>query len=930
MVVLGEIGNWLANPEIHFTAIHLKGILPAILATIQILILGTIASHAFLKGEDDKFIKRISAIGLGLGLTGFTVILLAMFGVLYRIPLNLAWLFLVGILLTKAFSQAHGNYNLKSVWTFLKDAFLIWKFERPVISSSSLLIIIPLGGIFLFIFYHALLTPVTHWDATVYHATMAKVMYYNHAFPLIAGHSVGIQMSANYPPLFPGLGAYFYTQIGGVDDFYLRAISPIMALLTILATYKVGKVLAGNTCGKVTALLLSMTPLFILYSIYAINYTMLTFFVITSVLFLLLALTKKNTVYWVMCGVFYGLAMLTSYQALVFFLPSFALVLLYLLIRKGHERKFLIRNTLLLGVSALVIGGIWYLRNTIVLGNPVYPFLYGIFGGKYIDPAVLERTFSGIHWCSVNGFFGKLDPGILERVDFTIFNRSLFPLISVISILGIALVVLQKKRELWMICLAFCLVPLIIISTGVANIFPRYFLFALPGFALICALPIVKVFEKSDQFRRGYLIKAGIIIVMVLTLIFPTSLAAYGGKGYSGEEWKSPLPDYLLMFTHPGEDPYSALEHFYGGSPRAWGWLNERLKEGEKVGTFENKIYYIKDGSPDYFFYLDGWESQDLYHIYDPENMVQYFGDTNVGYILEPDWIRSWAFYNELPLNTFLGSPYFPVVFEAGDVVIYNVGPIYDPITVDSPRPISISGKGWSDVQILNGREAKSVLAGSTYPRLAVAALDLTLVGITYLDKGTDRLSLHLFLPQQNEWIHDYVTITKQDSGEWKTFQFLVPIDSERRFIEFGLHAYNEDFTINRIEAVPFQAVGKVSLASLSSEITNTTNPPTLMVYLPLLKKGGKIMVETDSHSQNIRVELFEGIIQPWELSGWCERHIMVAGSPSLPIYGKENPSLICEIKGGCYTLVIVLWDEYQMSASVDLTVVIAEVEQNE
>ena len=40
------------------------------------------------------------------------------------------------------------------------------------------------------------------------------------------------------------------------------------------------------------------------------------------------------------------------------------------------------RGIALFGALALAIGGAWYVRNLIWVGNPVYPFAYGLFGGR--------------------------------------------------------------------------------------------------------------------------------------------------------------------------------------------------------------------------------------------------------------------------------------------------------------------------------------------------------------------------------------------------------------------------------------------------------------------------------------------------------------------------------------------------------------------
>ena len=60
IVAFQQVVSWLTNPAIYYTPIQVKGIPLAFLATIEILILGTISSHILLANEEDKLIKRIS------------------------------------------------------------------------------------------------------------------------------------------------------------------------------------------------------------------------------------------------------------------------------------------------------------------------------------------------------------------------------------------------------------------------------------------------------------------------------------------------------------------------------------------------------------------------------------------------------------------------------------------------------------------------------------------------------------------------------------------------------------------------------------------------------------------------------------------------------------------------------------------------------
>ena len=94
------------------------------------------------------------------------------------------------------------------------------------------------------------------------------------------------------------------------------------------------------------------------------------------------------------------------------------------------------------------------------------------------------------------------------------------------------------------------------------------------------------------------------------------------------------------------------------------------------------------------------------------------------------------------------------------------------------------------------------------------------------------------------------------------------------------------------------------------------------MVYLPLLADNETVMVQTDSFGKEISVEIFEGVIQPWETTEWWEHHESVARSPSLPTYGQANPSLVWKTtKSGLYTLVIALREGYVQDAKVDLQI---------
>jgi len=943
LVVFKHLWFWLMNPVVYYTPIQVKGVLVASIATIQIIVLGTVASHALLVGKGDKLIKRISSIGLGFGFTGLVTILLAVFGMLYKTPLNAIILLLIIVLVLRGSLRKESKHSLQSVGIFFRDAFSIWIFRKPTSVKSCvhawLPLVFPISLIFFLIYYQALFAPIIHWDATVYHAVTPSIMYLHHGIPLIAGTSHGLEISLNYPPLFYALGAYYYTQVGGVEELYLKAISPTMALLTILAVFRIGKMIGGVTCGKISSLLLSVTPLFILYSMYVTNYMTLVFFITTSILFMLLAFTKNGSEYWMACGVFYGFSLLSNYQAL-FLLPLFLGVLFYLFL-KG---KIDYLSSLKCFMPTLVIAGIWYLRNMILLENPIFPFFYTLLGGKYVDPTMRNIVMESIWECSVLSYFNKYNPSTVECLGTFIFDFQHFPAFSLLTLISIILALCQSPHIRNWVLLIWALLPCLTPLSGVQWIFPRAFLITIPPFALFTALPISEalnllghraLFHKSllatlRRYWKEYLAKFFIGITLLMILLFPGLTIAITGKATYDAPFVEPPSDPLFYIKNLGTIP----KWYHGVDVKVWEFLNSHLRDGERVATFESKLYYIKGGDYDYFFPLDGWRARELYKIRDPMEILQFLEKNNVRYIFDSPWTRG-ALWDLLPLKSFLGSPWFPKIFDPtpttlmGDEggTIYKVGPVPTSLTDSSLTLISINQQGWMSHEIGN-KTYMSIIADkyapllSDAPRIYVATPSLTLVKITYLDEGTGQLSIHLYNPHTRTWIHDYATIMKRDTNKWKTYEFLAPI-CERGFVEFGLHAYYENFTTSKIEAVPLQLPGKVSIYSLEWEITNMTTPPTLMVYLPILGGGEKFTVQTDSYGKNISVEIFEGYIQPREVDKWWERHKMVARAPTLPTFNQEDPVLTWEAKAGIYTLVITSWDEYEPDTKIDFSIAI-------
>lgn len=113
-------------------------------------------------------------------------------------------------------------------------------------------------------------------------------------------------------------------------------------------------------------------------------------FMLIYFVFLLKILIEKKYLNFLPASVFFALAIATKYTSLSFLTASSSVFLLLLLLFEWRQIiKFLktaykntqiyrfISVTLLL---VLVFGGYWYLRNLVITGNPIYPFLFKCWG----------------------------------------------------------------------------------------------------------------------------------------------------------------------------------------------------------------------------------------------------------------------------------------------------------------------------------------------------------------------------------------------------------------------------------------------------------------------------------------------------------------------------------------------------------------------
>ena len=206
-------------------------------------------------------------------------------------------------------------------------------------------------------------------DSTSYHVPYADFFLKNLGIAAIPEHLI-------YP--YHALNIDLLYSVGLLLDrdlSFLQTMHAMFATLTLWGTY----LLCRHVCRNV---LPALAALFVLSQTYVIHFTRFSACVDLGSLYailccytaLLLWMEKRSRWLLEASAITFGMALGVKYLMFVFALPI-ALTLWLTLNRREAWQA-----TLVYALWVTAFGAWWYLRNTILAGNPVHPFATGIFG----------------------------------------------------------------------------------------------------------------------------------------------------------------------------------------------------------------------------------------------------------------------------------------------------------------------------------------------------------------------------------------------------------------------------------------------------------------------------------------------------------------------------------------------------------------------
>ncbi len=155
----------------------------------------------------------------------------------------------------------------------------------------------------------------------------------------------------------------------------------LMLPLGALTLVAIGKRAGSLRGGLLGACLYVSTPLLLQEATTAYIDLGFAAFTFLAVLCFSNALDSRRRFDFALCGAFCGFCLGTKYFGALIF-GFLGIYLLVSTTKNAAQRPHLFRQILAFALPALLFGGFWYARNIFWTGNPVFPFAFGIFGGK--------------------------------------------------------------------------------------------------------------------------------------------------------------------------------------------------------------------------------------------------------------------------------------------------------------------------------------------------------------------------------------------------------------------------------------------------------------------------------------------------------------------------------------------------------------------
>lgn len=376
-----------------FRPLNLTNLLYVLFLLVFFDVLGTLIKSFFVKKREVDLATRLANWPMGLGFFVFVWFILGFFVVPSQFNLQISILVLFCVSLP---------YYLKS-----KAYLSLFRLAKPLI--LPIILILP----FLYPTFIKASLPPYLWDEMAYHFISPNI--------LINNISQFWQFSGDLYGNLPRLMDTMYILSFSLTHTYsvIRLIQFLLLITSVFSVFLVIKKLLGGTSAALFILIFLSLPMKI-PSLATVGYVDIAAmsFLFLGFIFGLIFLFSNTKDYLILSFIFWAMSIGAKYTTVTAF-GAFAISFSVIYWIKNRSFAALFdRKTFLRVILGLVIfGGYWYIKNFIIYGNPIYPFLFPCWG-KFAQNCGTGSSFFGTWTIPVNfyNFYGIIETLLPQNV----------------------------------------------------------------------------------------------------------------------------------------------------------------------------------------------------------------------------------------------------------------------------------------------------------------------------------------------------------------------------------------------------------------------------------------------------------------------------------------------------------------------------------
>lgn len=381
-----------------------------------------------------------------------------------------------------------------------------------------------------------------------------------------------------------------------------RNISVAADITTLILIFLLGRLLLNEQVGLAASFIYAVSVLPIQYSHFYTSDILLTMFVILTIYLTLKFYQNPNVKNAILLGISFGLSLATKISAIpliIAIVSAIASEFIFIFIKTPHKPKVWLPH-LPIFVRRIFKEGLIILFSTIITFIVVQPYAL-IDLGEFLKQNLIQSqmTHNAYIFPYTLQYVGKI-PYIYELKN--LFLWGLGPIIAIFSLFGLALVLLnlkkqqEKNTELFIVMIFFILYFAVVGKFAVG--FMRYMLPIYPIFALLAGIFLVRIFELRKPMLN--------VVIILLIVIWPLSfISIYSktntrieasrwihenippGKTLAVEHWDDRLPmndssEYNFQELNLYDQPDDAAK---------WNLISKKIEQSNYIIVASNRLY---------------------------------------------------------------------------------------------------------------------------------------------------------------------------------------------------------------------------------------------------------------------------------------------------------------------------------------------------